>query len=211
MLIDNSLKEYLVKVASGSPTPGGGSVAAVSASLGVALSSMVYNLTIGRKFYDEYSDEVKDEINEGFNICRRLLDEYIKLIDEDTYAYDDVMKVIKMPKDTDEHKKIRSEALQKAYINAMNVPLKLARLCGEAFTPTMLIAQYGNPNAVSDAAVGAILLYAAMESAILNVKVNIPYIKDTSITDDVNKECEGLLKRYKDVRDEIVNGISKKF
>lgn len=211
MLIDNSLKEYLMKVASGTPTPGGGSVAAVSAGLGIALSSMVYNLTIGRKFYDEYDDTIKDEINEGLSICKRLLNEYIKLIDEDTFAYEAVIKAIKMPKDTDENKKIRSEALQKAYINAMNVPLKLARLCGEAFTPTMLIAQYGNPNAVSDAAVGAILLYAAIESAVLNVKVNIPYIKDTSVTEEAKRECDEITKKYKDVRDEIVNGVLKIF
>lgn len=210
MLVDDSLKEYLMKVASGTPTPGGGSVAALSAGLGIALSSMVYNLTIGRKFYEEYGDDIKDEINEGLNICKRLLNEYIKIIDEDTFAYEEVISAIKMPKDTDENKKARQEALQRAYINAMNVPLKLARLCCEAFTPTMLIANYGNPNAVSDAAVGAILLYAAMESAVINIKVNIPYIKDTAIVDDVERECEEILKRYRDLRDEIVNGVLKK-
>jgi len=211
MLINDSLKDYIIKVSSASPTPGGGSVAAATASLGVALSQMVYNLTIGRKFYEEYDDDVKDEINEGINICNRLLNDYMSLIDEDTAAYDEVMKAIKLPKNSDEEKAKRTEQLQKAYINAMNVPLKLARLCGDAFTPTMLISEYGNPNAVSDAAVGAILLYAAMESAILNVRVNIPYIKDKEITDKANKECDNLLGKYKDIRDEIVNSVVNKF
>jgi formiminotetrahydrofolate cyclodeaminase len=92
----------------------------------------------------------------------------------------------------------------------MNVPLKLARLCGEAFTPTMLIAEYGNPNAISDAAVGAILLYAAIEGAVLNVKVNIPYIKDREIAEKANKECDEILAKYKNIRDEIVNKVLNK-
>ena len=210
MLINDSLKEYIEKVASGSPTPGGGSVSAAAASLGVALSTMVYNLTIGRKFYEEYTEDIKEEIQQGLNICNRLLNEYIKLIDEDTVAYDEVMKALKMPKDTEENKKIRNEALQKAYINAMNVPLKLARLCGEAFTPTMLIAEYGNPNAISDAAVGAILLYAAIEGAVLNVKVNLPYIKDKELAEKARIECDEILNKYKEVRDEVVNKVLNK-
>ncbi len=210
MLIDDSLKEYIEKVASKSPTPGGGSVSAAAASLGIALSTMVYNLTIGRKFYEEYTDDIKEEIQQGLSICNRLLAEYVKLIDEDTVAYDEVMKALKMPKDTEENKKIRSEALQKAYINAMNVPLKLARLCGEAFTPTMLIAEYGNPNAISDAAVGAILLYAAIEGAVLNVKVNLPYIKDKELAEKARIECDEILNKYKEVRDEVVNKVLNK-
>jgi len=78
MLIDDSLKEYIEKVASKSPTPGGGSVSAAAASLGIALSSMVYNLTIGRKFYEEYTDDIKEEIQQGLSICNRLLAEYVK-------------------------------------------------------------------------------------------------------------------------------------
>ncbi|HHW56869.1 MAG TPA: cyclodeaminase/cyclohydrolase family protein [Clostridia bacterium] len=210
MLINDSLKEYIGKVASASPTPGGGSVSAAAASLGIALSTMVYNLTIGRKFYEEYTEDIKEEIQEGLNICNRLLNEYIRLIDEDTAAYDEVMKALKMPKTTEEEKKARSEALQKAYVNAMNVPLKLARLCGEGFTPTMLIAEYGNPNAVSDAAVGAILLYAAIEGAVLNVKVNLPYIKAQEIVEKATKECDEILNKYKESRDEVVNKVLSK-
>lgn len=210
MLINDSLKEYIEKIASASPTPGGGSVSAAAASFGVALSTMVYNLTIGRKFYEEYTEDIKEEIKQGLNICNRLLNEYIKLIDEDTIAYDEVIKALKMPKDTEENKRVRSEALQKAYINAMNVPLKLARLSGEAFTPTMLIAEYGNPNAISDAAVGAILLYAAIEGAVLNIKVNIPYIKDREIVESANNESEELLTKYKNIRDEIVGKVLNK-
>lgn len=210
VLINDSLKGYIEKVASASPTPGGGSVSAAAASLGIALSKMVYDLTIGRKFYEEYSEDIKEEIQEGLNICNRLLEEYMKLVDEDTAAYDEVMKALKMPKNTEEEKKIRSEALQKAYINAMNVPLKLARLCGEGFTPTALIAEYGNPNAVSDAAVGAILLYAAMEGAVLNVKVNLPYIKDKELAEEAKKECDELLNKYRSVRDEIVSKVLNK-
>jgi formiminotetrahydrofolate cyclodeaminase len=106
MLIDDSLKEYIEKVASKSPTPGGGSVSAAAASLGIALSTMVYNLTIGRKFYEEYTDDIKEEIQQGLSICNRLLAEYVKLIDEDTVAYDEVMKALKMPKDTKHFKKL---------------------------------------------------------------------------------------------------------
>ncbi|SNX53196.1 cyclodeaminase/cyclohydrolase family protein [Thermoanaerobacterium sp. RBIITD] len=205
MLINDSLNDYLRKVASATPAPGGGSAAAVAAGLGIALSSMVYNLTIGRDFYNEYDSDIKDEIENGLKICERLLDEYIKLIDDDKNAYEAVIKAIKMPRDTDENKAIRNETLQKAYINAMNVPLKLAQLCGEGFTPTLLIAQYGNQNAVSDAAVGALLLFAGLHSAMINVKVNAQYIKDENITKSAVKMCEDLIKRYEPVKEEILN------
>jgi len=205
MLVNYTLNDYIQEVASSKPAPGGGSVSALVGSLGVALSSMVYNLTIGRKFYNEYDNDIKDELESGLKICERLLSEIMELVDEDKNAYEEVISAIKMPKDTDENKAIRSEKLEKAYMKAINVPLKLARLCSEGFAPTLLIAQYGNPNAVSDAAVGALLLYAGLQSAMINVKVNAKYIKDKSFVDSVLSECDDLIKRYGPIRDEILN------
>lgn len=205
MLINCTLNDYVNEVASSKPAPGGGSVSSLVASLGIALSSMVYNLTIGRQFYNEYDDDIKDEIESGLKICRRLLSEFMELVDEDKNAYEEVISAIKMPKDTDENKAIRSEKLENAYINALNVPLKLARLCCEGFAPTLLIAQYGNPNAVSDAAVGALLLFAGLQSAMINVKTNAKYIKDKSFVDSAIEECEKLIRRYEPIKDEIIN------
>lgn len=204
MLYDDSLKNYIMEVASGTPAPGGGSVAAAVASLGMSLTSMVYNLTIGRKFYNEYDSDIKDELENGLKISKRLVNQFIELIEEDKDAYEKVIEAIKMPKDTDKAKALRAEALNEAYLYALNVPLKLARACGEGFAPTLLIAQYGNQNAISDSSIGANLLFSALESSIINVKVNIPYIKDEKLVKDALSECDELLKRYKPIRDEIL-------
>ncbi|AEF17959.1 MULTISPECIES: cyclodeaminase/cyclohydrolase family protein [Thermoanaerobacterium] len=205
MLVNETLEEYVKDVSSSKPAPGGGSVSALVASLGVALSSMVYNLTIGRKFYEEYDSDIKDEIESGLKICERLISELMPLVDEDKNAYDDVIKAIKMPKNNDEEKALRSQKLDEAYLKAINVPLKLARLLSEGFAPTLLIAQYGNPNAISDAAVGALLLFAGLQSAAINVRVNAKFLKDKSLADSAIEECENLIKRYEPVKDEILS------
>ncbi|MDI6604348.1 MAG: cyclodeaminase/cyclohydrolase family protein [Thermoanaerobacteraceae bacterium] len=204
MFSEKTIKEYLKEVASPSPFPGCGSVSAVAAGLGIALSSMVYNLTIGKKFYEEYDGDLKDKIENGLKISSRLFGEYIKLIDEDIAAYENVFKIM-TAKENENQKELKQKELEKAYIKAIDVPLKLARLCDEGLVPILLIAQYGNQNAVADAAVGAVLLYAAMQSAVIIVKTNISNITDKKMVEDVLKECDDLLKKYEPIKDEIIN------
>ncbi|AIS53149.1 methenyl tetrahydrofolate cyclohydrolase [Thermoanaerobacter kivui] len=205
MLVDDKVKEYLAKVKSGSPLPGCGSVSALVAGLGMALSIMVYNLTMSKDFYNEYDISIKEEMGKWLKISNELFEEYVKLIDEDVQAYMNVLKAMKIAKEDERQGKLRQEAIKKAYIDAINVPMKIARLCDQGFLPILIITKYGNPNARADAVVGAILLYAALQSAVIIVKANLSYIEDKEIIENTLKECNILIEKCKSVKDEILN------
>ena len=104
LYVEKSLKDYIAEVASGAPTPGGGSVAALAASLGAALTSMVGNLTIGRKAYNELEDEIKKEMDDSFEKIQKSIQVLNGIVDEDTKAFDKVMEAFKLPKETEEEK-----------------------------------------------------------------------------------------------------------
>lgn len=204
MLIDKSISELIEVTSSDSPTPGGGSIAALVGSLGAALSQMVVNLSVGKKFYDEFDDEVKVEFDQNMKKLERLKKELEKTIDEDSTAFDGVMKAFKLPKETEDDKKIRQEAIQKGYIHALEVPLKCAELCLGILKVQGHLAKYGNVNAITDVGVGALLAYSGLEGAILNVKINLNSIKDDHYRVDKEKEIIEKLIEGKDLKDSIM-------
>lgn len=189
-----TLEEFVGVLASNSPAPGGGSVAALCSSLAASLSSMVFSLTIDKKFYNEYDEELQNKIKEYQSKSDSIKGEFLHLMDVDTEAFNKVMAAFKMPKETEEEKAARSKRIQESYILAMEVPLSVAKKTIEIFEYLELAAKYGNPNAVSDAGVGALLTLAALESAILNVKINLGSIKDKELVNNVLVQCENLMK-----------------
>lgn len=195
-----TLENFANELASNSPAPGGGSVAALSSALGSALSSMVFNLTIGKKAYMEYDDEIKKKIDEGVTEAAKLKDEFLALMDEDTDAFNDVMAAFKLPKETEEQKSERSARIQDAYKRATLVPLKVAEKTMRIFELLEMAVKYGNANAISDAGVGALIALAGLEGAILNVRINISGIKDADFAKKVSEKCSELL----------LNGTAKK-
>ena len=115
MFIDKSVKHYIEQTASGEPTPGGGSVAALVGTLGAALTSMVNNLTVGKKAYEELPEDTKAKIEKNFKEIQVLVEELSKIVDEDTQAFSKVMEAFKLPKETEEEKAARSQAIQDGY------------------------------------------------------------------------------------------------
>lgn len=173
-LADMSVKSYLDVLASDAPAPGGGSVSALSAAQGAALVAMVCNLTIPKEKYSEHRDlciRVKDDI-------LSIYDELVIGIDKDTEAFNKVSAAFKLPKDTDEQKAARSKAIQEATITATEVPYETMELCMEGLAVTERIVGKSNPNASSDLGVAALNLLAGLKGAYLNVKINLPSIKD---------------------------------
>lgn len=173
-LVDMSVKSYLDVLASDAPAPGGGSVSALSAAQGAALVAMVCNLTIPKEKYSEHRDlciRVKDDI-------LSIYDELVIGIDKDTEAFNKVSAAFKLPKDTDEQKAARSKAIQEATITATEVPYETMELCMEGLAVTERIVGKSNPNASSDLGVAALNLLAGLKGAYLNVKINLPSIKD---------------------------------
>ncbi len=204
-LIDLSIKNFIEELASKSPAPGGGSVAALSGTLSTALTSMVCHLTIGKDKYQHFEDEIKTVLNQTQQLQQRLL----QLIDEDTTAFNDVMQAFKLPKETDEQKQKRSNSIQKGYKKAAQVPLETARTCAKILDLGLVIAEKGNKNSITDAAVSALMAQAGVESAILNVKINLGAIKDTTFTSDISSQLTALQKDAKTKKDTILHIVEQ--
>ncbi|WP_425449436.1 cyclodeaminase/cyclohydrolase family protein [Dethiothermospora halolimnae] len=209
MLMDLTAKEFVADVASKKPAPGGGSVAALVGSLGAALTTMVGNLTIGRKAYDKLTEEQQKQLDENFKKVEGLVERLNELVDEDTTSFNGVMKAFKMPKETEEEKKARSKAIQEATKEALEVPLDTAIQCLEVLKLQKVFALYGNQNAITDAGVGALLAYAGLEGALFNVKINLGSIKDSEYVEVKNKKCEEMLKEGNQLKEEVLEIVYK--
>lgn len=168
------LQVYLDDAASKKPAPGGGSVSACAGALGAALVGMVCNLTRGREKFADVEAEMTTLVEASEAVRRRLE----QLLQEDTTAYNGVIAAYKMPKETEEEQAARSQAIQDGLIIAADVPLEICRAAVEVCRLAKVAAGIGNPQAVTDAGIGAILGEAAVVGAALNVKVNLGSIKD---------------------------------
>ncbi len=176
MLTSKTIDEFLTETASNSPAPGGGSVAALAASLGLALTSMVCRLTIGKK---KYAD-VQTEMETVLTTSEKLRSLTTALINEDTEVFNKVMVAFALPKDSEEQKAVRTTAIQEATKAATLVPLKLAQLCAEGIALAYTVAEKGNGNSLSDAGVAATMLQAACEGAAMNVNINLAGLQDAA-------------------------------
>jgi formiminotetrahydrofolate cyclodeaminase len=174
MITSLSVTDFLDVIASPSPAPGGGSVSALAATLGSALTSMVCRLTIGKKKYADVQGEMEKVLKQS----EELRAQFKAIIDEDTAAYNKVMAAYGLPKDTEEQKSKRTTEIQEAMKTAIFVPFKLMELCGEAIKLVKIVAEQGNQSAISDAGVAVLMLQAGCEGAALNVKINLGSISD---------------------------------
>lgn len=203
---EGKFKEYLDDLAAGKPTPGGGSAAAAAGALGVGLLSMVANFTIGK---DKYKD-VEAEIRKTLSSSEKLRGRLQKLIDEDIAAYQKVSSAYKMPRQTDEDKKARTEAIQVALKDAMAVPLAACRNLFEAMKLCRPLLEKGNRNLVSDVGVAAQLIASAFESALLNVEINLSAIRDRGLADEISKELSAEEKQIQIIKENIVKQVKRK-
>jgi formiminotetrahydrofolate cyclodeaminase len=174
MLTSLSVNDFLDEIASPSPAPGGGSVSALAATFGAALTSMVCCLTIGKKKYADVQSEMEKVLKQS----EELRAHFKAIIDEDTAAYNKVMSAYGLPKDTEEQKSKRTAEIQEAMKTATIVPLKLMGHCMEAMKLVQIIAEQGNQNSLSDAGVAALMLHAGCEGAALNVLINLNCMQD---------------------------------
>jgi glutamate formiminotransferase/formiminotetrahydrofolate cyclodeaminase len=187
-LASSTINSFLSELASSSPAPGGGSVAALSGALAAALDSMVCQLTLGKKKYEDMQDDISELSHQIKKLQKRLTE----LIDEDTNAFNDVMAAFKMPKETEEQKKKRSQAIQQGYKKAAEIPLETAQTAKKVLHLSIEIAKKGNKNSITDAGVAALLGYSAVYAAALNVEINLGSIKDKDFVEKMNKELKTL-------------------
>lgn len=182
------LNDFLSELASDSPTPGGGSVAALAGALGAALGSMVCNLTVGKKKYADVEEDMKALLAK----TEALRLELAELVDEDAAAFDEFMSAMKLPKDTDEEKARRRGAMQSALVDAATVPFVVMEKCVEVAVLSREAATKGNANAVSDAGVSALMARAGAHAARLNVLINLGGITDPAHAEFVERARAGI-------------------
>lgn len=173
-LVSMTVERFVDEVSSNSPAPGGGSTAALAGGLGAALAAMVANLTVGKAGY-ESAWESSSLLGER---AQALKADLMRAVDDDTKAFDDVLAAMRLPKGTEGEKTARASAMAAAYEKATSVPLVTARLCLQVIELAEEAARTGNRNSISDAGVGALLAKAGLESALLNVRINLPSVRE---------------------------------
>ena len=198
-----TVKAFLDELASDSPAPGGGSVAAISGALGAALISMVCNLTQGKKGYDEVQGEIQGLLSQS----EALRQELTGLLEADVAAYTAYSQASKLPRETEEQKAERAKAVQMALVNATDVPMRIAEAAVKVMDLCMPTAIKGNKFAVSDAGVAVLMAEAALRSAALNVLINLGSIKDEAFVAQKRAHLDGLLAGKGAMRDEVYDYV----
>lgn len=186
---DKSIQAFIDELASKAPTPGGGSAAAVMGAQAAALISMVCNLTIGKPKYAEVDDDMRTLLAKS----EALRETLTGMIKTDIDVFNRLMATYGLPKDSDEEKAARSEAIQAALKEATVVPLACAHACAETIALSRIAANKGNIGVISDAGVAVMAGYGALKSAALNVYINAGGLKDRVFADAKLAELEAIL------------------
>jgi len=205
-LIDTSLKAFMDETASDSPAPGGGSVSAYMGALGIALGTMVANLSSHKRGWDDRWKEFSDWAEKGKAIQNNLL----QMVDEDTRAFNKIMEAFSLPKKSDDEKKLRDITIQEATKNATLVPLKVMEMAYPGFEMISEMVSKGNPNSISDAGVGALALRTCIKGAFLNVKINASGLNDKGFVTNVIARGEVLESKAEAAEQEILKKINEK-
>jgi len=174
MLVKTTVEEFMAQLAAGTPTPGGGSAAALAGSLAAALVQMVCDLTLGRDKFKAHEEAVS-AIRAKAEARRKDL---LALVDRDAAAYDEVIRARRLPKGTDAERRSRDEALGRANLFATETPMAAADACAALMALAVELAHKGNPNALSDVGTAAMLAYAGLRGGAMNVRINLGGIGD---------------------------------
>ncbi len=193
-MMDKSVKEFLDSVAAKTPTPGGGSVAALSAAISCSLAEMVCNLTIGKKKYADVEEEMKRMAAK----MAKARQQFLQLVEEDAKAFDEVMKAYKEGGDA-----------QAALKKAASVPYETASQCISIMDNLLVIAEKGNKNSITDTGVAALMAKAAFHSALLNVKINLKYIEDEQYKQKMEKEMEEMTESMERKFNKVIEIVEK--
>jgi len=204
MLSELTVAELVHETALGTPVPGGGSLSAMAAAAGAALTQMVAGLTAGRKQFEA----VTPEMNELAEKARCLRTDLLADMDRDAAAYTAVMDAFRLPRETAEEKNHRTDAIQRATREATRVPLAVAEKALEVMMLAGTAVAKGNPNAMSDGAMGAMLARAALQGALFNVKINLQGIQDEAFSTQLRTRAAILETRAHELETAILSEIN---
>ncbi len=196
-----SITDFLDRLSSDAPTPGGGSVAALTGALSCSLTSMVGSLTYGKKKYEEYWKEAKKIIEEA----KELREDFLSLFYEDMEVFTKLMATFGLPGKTEEEKEKKAEAIQQATKRAIEVPLNVMKKSQRAAEVAFAMAKIGNLNAISDAGIAGEMALAACRSASYNVLINLNFLNDPEYSEKISREHEEVLERVESLRKKIAS------
>ncbi|MFN2337045.1 MAG: glutamate formimidoyltransferase [Bacteroidales bacterium] len=202
-LADKSLSSFVWETSSESPAPGGGSVSAAMGAMGTALGVMVANLSSHKRGWDDRWEEFAAWAEQGVQIQKRLLE----LVDEDTNAYNAILKAFEMPKGSEEEKAARAAAVEAATLYASMVPLTVMKEASRTFELLKEMTEKGNPNSVTDGAVGVLAVRACIMGAFLNVRINVKSLKDRAKAGELVAEAQAIDKAADIIEAEIIDRV----
>lgn len=205
-LVEMSMEDFMNETASESPAPGGGSISAYIGSLGSALATMVANISSHKKGWDERWEEFSSWADMGKSYQNELL----RLVDEDTYAFNGIMEAFGLPKKTREEQEERNRAIEETTKNAILVPFKVMETAYKSLEVIQAMAEIGNPNSVSDAGVGALAVRSCVMGAFLNVKINASGLEDKQFVEDILQRGEEIEKKTIKKEKEILKIVEGK-
>ncbi len=206
-LIDMKTDEFVHEVSRDSSTPGGGSIAALSGSIGAALSSMVSNLSTGGRG----TEDIDPKLMPVAEKAQELKDDLLNGVDEDTNAFDKYMEAKKMPKSTPEERDKRREAMEEGLKHAVKVPMETAENSAKVLDLAEEAAKYGKEDAVSDALVSAQMAYSGVVGGIANVKINLQDVHDEEFIEDMLERCEELKREARKKKEEVIELSEENF
>ena len=184
------IEEFTEVLASKSAIPGGGGASALTAALGIALGSMVGNLTVGKKKYKDVEEEIRRQMQQAEVLQRELL----LFIDKDAEAFEPLSKAYGLPKETEEQLEYRNKVMEEALLKASLVPLQIMETVMKAIAVLEVMAEKGSRIAVSDAGVGVQFCRSALLGASMNVFINTKLMKDREKAAQLNQRCEELME-----------------
>ena len=207
MLRDLSITEFTKVLGEGKATPGGGSAAALSASLAASLTSMVFNLTIDKKVSKDYPEYVISMMKDARLKTDTFRERYLELMAEDAKAFDSLMEAFTLPKETELEKLKRKKMIAAAKVKVLEIPMNLLNESYEMYDALKVATEYGNKNAISDAGVAAILLHGAIEGAALNVFINLASseVSDENIV--LKGNTDEVVEKSKILKEDIVSAV----
>ncbi len=205
-LLEMDLKAFANETASESPAPGGGSISAYVGALGISLGTMVANLSSNRRVWDDRWEEFGDWAEKGQMIKEKLL----KLVDEDTRSFNAIIQAIRLPKSSEEEKAQRHQAIQDATKYAIEVPFTVMQASLDSFEVIKAMADFGNPNSVTDAGVGALCARAAVHGAYMNVQINTMDLEDKAFVADILEKGKAMTEQADALEAEIRATVNSK-
>jgi len=204
-LLNFNLREFANELSMDSPAPGGGSTAALCGALSASLSSMVSNLTVGKKGYENVQKDMKNLAVKA----QVLKDEFLRAVDLDTAAFNKLMESFRLPKKTEAQKEERDQVIEEATKEATLVPFEVLKKSLESLKLAKEVAFKGNKNSLSDAGVAGLSAQAAAEGAYYNIKINLPNLIDAEFKSKIKKQASSMKKKAVELGEEIRNYLEE--